>query len=232
MKGRVVFLFVLAVAAFAVPAAAATSTQDGCTPPEEAPVGTEVEPGGSLVEAVGAQESELAGELVDRRFESRLANATTDEERAEVIAAEVGAIANRLTDLEERCQDLMDARSDGEVGDDTYRTRLGRLAIQVRAVDCRVNRTEREATTLPVTLREEYNVTEETFATLESRVDELNATVAGDSARVEAALLGSFNATEETQTNACGVEELAGVNDGEPVDSGDDDESDDDGFPF
>lgn len=151
--------------------AAATAVQgpacDGLLPNETGG------PGGELAGAIGDQESTLETELDDRRFEAGIENATTDDERAEVVAAELDRIGERVEAVETCAEALRGERRSGNVSEEAFRERVGVLETHVVAASDRLNETEDEADDLPANVRRAYDVDAERFEEVSVRVDTL-----------------------------------------------------------
>lgn len=171
---RTATVAVLAVAAASVLLAPTASAQEtACEEALETAGNLSAEPGEQLADAIGDQREEIGGTPDDRRFDARLANATSNESRAEIVADEVDRVEDRLAALE-RC--LTDYQSDAETDDAvdaSDRSAVDALREQARALHRRLNETERAAERLPVTLREANDVEEERFEELERRIVEL-----------------------------------------------------------
>lgn len=159
-------------------------------------------PGSQYASVVSAQGAEVESTYYDQAFSVRLANATTNDSRAAVVASEVTAIRARLTQLESRRAALANA-SDEALEDGEESARVTQLVAQSRALAGRIDRVEAVAATLPQPVRERYDVTASTFSSLRDRADALTT-----------------REMEETAT------QLAGEDVGESLDEEDDDEDD------
>ena len=219
MRGFVAFLTVLAMTIAVVPGAAAAQPDGACAPPDTA-TGSDgkVEPGQQLAGVLGEQQSAVEGEIDDRGFEARLDDATSDRERAKVIAAELKAIVERLVTLEETCEKLTSRLDADEIGEGTYRTRMGLLDARVDTVSCRLNRTEAAAAELPSDLRDEYGINETAFETVRERVERLDSFVsdAAGSAGAEPASTTTTGTDGGATTTGIGS---VGASAGESVDT-------------
>lgn len=133
---------------------------DPCT--EVLANGTNGEPGEELAGAIGEQEFAIDSELADRRFEARLDNASSDEERARIIAAEFERLEAHVDRLEACGAVLENESGDGE--------RERALAVRANATAERVNDTAAAAERLPDDLRREYGVDTAAFDSLLQRV--------------------------------------------------------------
>lgn len=141
-------------------------------------------PGGELAGAIGEQESTLESELDDRRFQARLDNASSDEERAQVIAAALDRIEQRVVAIGECASALQSAREAGNITDEEFREGMEVLEAHTAATYQRLNETAAEASALPGDVRSTYDVNTDRFDAVESRIvtlqEALNETTAGD----------------------------------------------------
>lgn len=131
------------------------------------------EPGEQLADVVGAQESAVETEINDRWFDARLANATTVEERADIVADERERIEERLETLGDCRRRLAERRQNDAVGEETVRRWLDGLETRSAVLHRRVNETAVEAGRLPGPAREEHDLTPEALTDLERRIVEL-----------------------------------------------------------
>lgn len=131
---------------------------------------TDGEPGEELAGAIGEQESEIDSELGDRRFEARLRNASTDAERAEVIASELDRLRTHADALEACAAFLHDENDAGDLSDEALREQERALAARANATADRINETAAEARRLPADLRQEYGIDADAFDALLERV--------------------------------------------------------------
>lgn len=176
--GVSLLLGVLAVGAVAPAAAAQDGACDGLL--ANATGG----PGGELAGAIGEQESTLESELDDRRFQARLDNASSPEERARVVAAELDRIEQRVAAIGACASSLRAARDDGNLTDEEFREGMAALEAHAAATHERLNQTAAAAAALPADVRREYDAGEERVNVVASQVTSLraslNETASGD----------------------------------------------------
>ena len=120
--------------------------------------GTAASPGQQLAGAVGAQAASVQGELWNRTLTERLANATTADERAEVLAEEVEVLETYVDALEGVRGNLTAAWDNRTISEGQYRASLSAFVIRAAMVERRANRTARAAERLPGSVRERYDV--------------------------------------------------------------------------
>ncbi|WP_132059470.1 hypothetical protein [Halorussus amylolyticus] len=153
---------VFALAATAPVAAAADSTGTQHPPWQSEETTTEnnstVSPGQQLAGALDAQSATVEGELWNRTLSDRLDDATTDEERAEVVADELDTIEAYVEALEDTRENITTAWEREEISEGEYRTSLSGFVVRAHLVERRANRTASAAEDLSPEVREEYGV--------------------------------------------------------------------------
>lgn len=173
---------VLVVAAVAAPLGAAaavsspTGQSDTDTDPASAPAdgdGAEsIAPGEHLAGVVGTQHAEIDGEVSERAYGVRIANANTDAAKAAVVDEQVAANERRLDDLEARLESLNESREAGEIGEGRYRAEVAAVAAELRAVERQLSAAERTATGLPAPVLEARGIDVDSIRTLRDRAGE------------------------------------------------------------
>lgn len=140
-------------------------------------------PGERLAGVVGTQEAELDGELAARSFGIAVANAETDEERADVIADRLAENEQRLGELEERHETLRADRDAGEMREGAYRAQVTIAVAETGAVNRTTNQAAVAADGLPDDLREERGIDSEAIRTLQQGAADLTGPEVADIAR-------------------------------------------------
>src|SRR6056297_495570 len=131
-------------------------TDDGTDRPDDTT--TSASPGQQLTGAVGAQGASVQGELLNRSLSGRLANATTPDERAAVVADEAESLSAYLDTLEGVRTNLTEAWERDELSEGEYRAALTEFVVRARTVERRANRTARAAEELPDSARRTYAI--------------------------------------------------------------------------
>lgn len=147
--------------------AAATPT---ATPGE---VQTEMSVGDRLSAVVGVQQAEFEGEIDARAFDVELANATSADARAKVVAARLERSRQRLAALEGRKERLQRARERGEISDGAFQARAAALAAQSAAVERAAEQSDAAADELPATVLRANGVNVTAISTLRTDASEL-----------------------------------------------------------
>ncbi|MFB6073586.1 MAG: hypothetical protein ABEJ89_01080 [Haloarculaceae archaeon] len=178
MRRSALLIAALAVLAGAVVAtgAAAQATAGGATASGDAtpdsgatPGSSDVAPGARLSGVVGVQDAELRGSVDARSFAARVANASSADERAALVAERVRTLRERVDALERRRESLAAARANGSMDAGEYRARAARLHAESAAVEhvlARVNATARD---LPAAALQAHGVDRAALATLRER---------------------------------------------------------------
>jgi len=161
---------------------------------ENADENASVAPGERLSGVVGVQEAELEGEVDERTFGIKVAQAASNESRADVVAEQLGDVEQRLTDLEERKQELDEAHENGSMSEGKYRAEVAELAAQTQTAKGLANSSENASQGLPAELLESKGINVEAIQTLKNRagqltgpeVAEIARSIAGDAAPTDA----------------------------------------------
>jgi hypothetical protein len=114
---------------------------------------TGVSPGQQLTGAVGAQGASVQGELLNRSLSERLANATTPDERAAVVADETESLSTYLDALDGLRSNLTESWERDELSEGEYRAALTEFVVRARTAERRANRTARAAEEIPESAR-------------------------------------------------------------------------------
>lgn len=117
-----------------------------------------ISPGERFAGVVGVGQAEFEGELELRAYGIEYAMAATNEARADVVAERLGAIDQRLDALAAEKAALDEARENGSISEQEYRTRATELAASSQAVAQQANASEARADELPAELLEEKGI--------------------------------------------------------------------------
>lgn len=171
MRTYLLAMVVIAVGLLVAAPTTALAQDDACDVILEDDVNVTTGPGGELADAIGDQRSEIASELDDRRFEARLDNATTEEERATNVSAELERIETHLDALETCWESHETAHLDGNVADQLDPAEIETVHEQAQSVHTRFNDTAAEATNLSAPVRDEHGISVESLNELEQRIE-------------------------------------------------------------
>lgn len=124
-QGTILLTAALVVALLAVPLSGAVAASDH-NETEADPVA----PGERLAGVVGVQNAEVEGDLSNRTYGVRLANAESDAAKADLVAERLAEDEARLADHEARLADLEADREAGTISEGTYRAKVAVVASE------------------------------------------------------------------------------------------------------
>lgn len=173
---RTVVLALVALVALAtlagIPAAMAQE------PPEDA-----TDPGERLAGVVAVGDAELEGEVRERTYGLQIAQAATDDAKADVVSQQLAENEQRIGDLEDRHQTLIEQREAGEIREGQFRAEAARIAAE-RGTEARLaNHSAAYAGDLPKELREEREINVTAIQELATRANELGGEEVAEIAR-------------------------------------------------
>lgn len=161
-------------------APASVAAQETETPAES---NETVAPGERLAGVVGVGDAELDGEVQERAYGIQIAQANTDEAKADVVSDRLGDVEQRLQNLEERKQDLDEARENGSMSEGEYRAKMAKVHAETRTAERMANTSNDTANGLPADLLSEKGIDADAIKTLQSRADELSGPETAEIAR-------------------------------------------------
>lgn len=162
-----------------VPAAAAVGsgplaqTDGNTTQLNESAAENETKPGEQFAGVVGVQKSEIDGEVEARSFGLQVAQAASNESRADLVADRLGENEARLEELEQRQEELREQREAGELSEGQYRARMAQLAVEIRSIERTTNESAAAAEGIPTELLADRGVDAERISTLRTQASEL-----------------------------------------------------------
>ena len=149
---------VVTVAALAGGAAAAVPSDAGEVAQLNTTERNATAPGAQLAGIVGVQQTEVTGDLDNRSFGIRIANADSDEERAAIIAERQAETSQQVATETERLADLRAARDGGTITTSEYRARVAIVASQAATAERTADQLNRTARELPPAVRERNGI--------------------------------------------------------------------------
>ena len=162
-------LLLVVSALAAVPAA--TMAQEA-TQTEQA-AANETAPGAQLAGVVGVQEAELDGEVDSRAYGIRVAQANTEDAKADVVADQLGDVEQRLNELETQRETLEAARDNGSMSEGEYRAKAAKLHAESKTAQRLANQTNETASELPAEKLEARGINATAIQTLSARAENL-----------------------------------------------------------
>jgi len=200
MRSRTILVaLALVVGVAAVPIAGLAATDDVLADQHEnstenADGNASVAPGERLSGVVGVQEAEIEGEVDERTFGIRVAQAATNESRADVVAQQLRDIEQRLNETEQRKQALEEARANGSISEGKYRAEVAELAARTQTAKELTNESANATQGMPADLLESKGINVTAIQTLQERAQQLTGpevaeiarSIAGNAAPVDA----------------------------------------------
>jgi hypothetical protein len=187
MRTRTAFvavaLLVAAVAAVPVAGLAATGGQLAADQHNSTNGNASVAPGERLSGVVGIQQAELEGEVDERTFGIRVAQAATDESEADAVAEQLGDVQRRLQNLERRKQALEQARANGSLSEGKYRAEMAELAARTQTATELADESANATRGLPADLLESKGINATAIETLKERASQLGGPEVAEIAR-------------------------------------------------
>ena len=159
-------------------------TADADEPADEGnETGSDLAPGERLSGVVGVEQAELEGEVADRAFGLRLADAETDAERAAIIADQLDRNDRRLESVSERRNELRDRRAAGELSEGAYTARTARIGAEIESIKRTTNRSAEATDGIPDHVLQERNVSVDRVDALRDRASSLSGPEVAEMAR-------------------------------------------------
>lgn len=216
----------LVVVGAAVPLAAGTAslgaTAGGSSVQDEAAGNNSTAPGAQLASVVNVQAAEVEGDLAQRSFGIRVADAKSNASKAAVLAGQTEDLGERLAELRDRKAALIEAKRSGSISQARFRAEMAGLAAGISTVNQLLNRTDGVARGLPPDVLREHGVSTESLAKLRQAAGNLTGP---EIAAVARNLTGMPNVTAGPPGNVS-VGPPGNVTDGVPGVGGDGDEED------
>jgi len=117
-------------------------------------------PGAQLAGIIGVQQAEVTGDIDNRSFGVRIANADSDAERAAIIADRQAETSQQVATQAERLAELRAARDAGNLTQGEYRARVAIVASQATNAERTADQLNRTARDLPEAVRERNGINE------------------------------------------------------------------------
>jgi len=166
---------ILAVAMVAVPIAAAGVVSSGAV--QDAPDGDggneSIKPGEQFSAAVGVQNVDINGDVSERAFGAKIANAETNETKAAAVDEGFTESQTRLEELETRLERLNESREAGDISEGRYRAEVATTVAELRTVERQLAVVETTAAELPAEVLDERSIDVESIRTVRDRASEL-----------------------------------------------------------
>lgn len=143
----------------------------------------DITPGERLSGVVGVQDAEFEGEIAERTFGVRIAQAANDSARADVVERQLTDVEDRLESLETRLDELREARDRGEIPDGKYNAEVAKIVAEQAATERLTNQTYQVASDLPTDVLESKGINVTAIHELRERAQHLTGQDVADIAR-------------------------------------------------
>jgi len=140
-------------------------------------------PGEQLGGVVGVQAAAVDGELDDRTFGQQIANADSDEARADLIKERLNQTERRIADQQDSIDELQERREAGEISEGRYQAQLARLEAERANTERGIERANNTARGLPADVLAERGVTVDRINELRTNARQLGGPETGEAAR-------------------------------------------------
>lgn len=140
-------------------------------------------PGEQFSGVVGVGEAELEGDVEQRAFGHRVAQAASQNARADVVAEQVETVEQRLDALEQRKETLTEQRERGEISEGKYRAKMAQTVAEIRVTGELGTQSNETAGQLPADLLAERGVDAERIQALQNRASNLSGGEVAEIAR-------------------------------------------------
>lgn len=148
---------------------------------------SDIPPGAQLSAVIGVQESEIEGSIESRAFGIAVANATTNESKAEVVAKQLEQNRERLAELRERKQELKEQRKAGNISEGEYKAKMAKIAAETATIQRTTNQSANVTEELPTSVLEEQGINVSAIRTLKQNASELSG---GEVAEIAQSIAG------------------------------------------
>lgn len=133
----------------------------------------ETKPGEQFAGVVGVQKAEIDGEVNARSFGLQVAQAASNESRADLVEERLEKNEARLEALETRQEQLREQREAGDLSEGQYRAQMAQIAVEIQSIERTTNESAAAAEGIPTELLAERGVDTERISTLRTQASEL-----------------------------------------------------------
>lgn len=144
---------------------------------------TNVTAGQRLAGVIGAGQAEFDGAVALRAYGIEYAAADSNASKAGVIEERLAGVRERLQELEERREALLEARRNGSISEGEYRARVTALAARGQQLEQLVNASEVRARGLPADVLAERGINVTAIRTLQAQAANLTGQEVAEIAR-------------------------------------------------
>lgn len=162
------------VLSFGMAAAIAETTENTPDDPTDENASVDVAPGEQMAGVIGVQSAEIDGEVSDRTFGVKVAQAATNESAADAVAERLAEVEERIEANDKRLAELEEARENGSISEGQYRAEVAKTAAENANAERAVDQANETAGELPADVLEERGINASAIQTLKNNASELS----------------------------------------------------------
>lgn len=162
------------VLSFGMAAAIAETTENTPDDPTDENASVDVAPGEQMAGVIGVQSAEIDGEVSDRTFGVKVAQAATNESAADAVAERLAEVEERIEANDKRLAELEEARENGSISEGQYRAEVAKTAAENANAERAVDQANETAGELPEAVLEERGINTSAIQTLKHNASELS----------------------------------------------------------
>lgn len=133
----------------------------------------DAEPGERLTGVINVVGAEIDGEIAERGFGMSVAEAASNDSKAELVAAQQADVEERLDTVEQRQDDLNAALEAGEISEGQYAAEMAKLEAERASAERLANQSAAVAGELPEEVLAEQGINVTAIDELRERANEL-----------------------------------------------------------
>ena len=142
-----------------------------------------VAPGEQLAGVVNVQKTELEGEVDERAYGIQVANAATNDSKAEIVKNRLDSVEQRLSELEAEKQELDEARANGSISEGRYRAEVAELSAKTQSANRLATQSENVSKGLPADVRKANGINVSAIQMMQERAGNLSGPEVAEIAR-------------------------------------------------
>lgn len=222
--GTILMAIAVVGALAAVPLGTAAAIGDdstGVNADADADANESVTPGEQLAGVVGVQSAEIDGEMSERTYGVQVANAQTDEEKADVVGDRLDEVEERLEEHEATLDELEEAREAGEISEGEYRAKVATVTAEKANTEQALEQAQETTGEVPEDVLEDRNINTEAIQELQDRANELGGQ---ETAEIAQSIAGDSVGTPIVEDRSPGAPDGVGPDSDADTDNDDNDE--------
>lgn len=135
--------------------------------------GNETQPGEALSGALGVTDAEIQGEIAERGFGIQIAQAASNDSKADIVGDQLASVEQRLDEIEQRKADLEAAREAGEISEGRYKAEMATLETERATAERLANQSANTTEELPADILDANGISIDHIHTLRDRAENM-----------------------------------------------------------